>query len=231
MKNRFNWQSFISIGLLFAFILMMISGIILYVAPEGSLSRWIGWDVLSLTKKQWEQQHTIFSYLFVLFSLLHIFKINWGFLISYFSVKFKTGFLKEIIVAFAIVVVVFVGTLLSWQPFNFVITWGGEISDSYSVGIDYPSINDAEKLSLDDFATKVFNISYSDFKTATKKYDFKGVNENTKVMDFCKMNGITPEEFYSELKSKLVTGGGDDLADRPDISSINSFLDNKITIL
>ena len=50
MINKFNWQSFISIGLLISFLVMLISGVVLYIAPEGSLSRWIGWDVFSLTK-------------------------------------------------------------------------------------------------------------------------------------------------------------------------------------
>ena len=82
--KRFSWQSFISIGLLLSFIIMGFSGIILFIAPEGSLSRWIGWDVMNLTKKQWEQQHTIFSYLFILFSIFHVFKINWGYLVFIF---------------------------------------------------------------------------------------------------------------------------------------------------
>ena len=45
MNNKFNWQSFISIGLLLSFFVMLVSGIVLYIAPEGSLSRWIGWDI------------------------------------------------------------------------------------------------------------------------------------------------------------------------------------------
>jgi hypothetical protein len=68
---------------------MLLSGVILYIAPEGSLSRWIGWDVFGLTKKQWEYQHAMFSLLFVLFSIFHIFRINWGLLLSYFALEKK----------------------------------------------------------------------------------------------------------------------------------------------
>ena len=163
MNNKFSWQSFISIGLLLSFIIMLISGIVLYIAPEGSLSRWIGWDILNLSKKQWEHQHTIFSYLFILFSIFHVFKINWSYLISYFVIeKFKMINLKEIIIAIAITVLVFWGTLLSWSPFNFVIQFGNKISDSYAEKVEIPNIPDAEKLLLNDFALKAFNISYTD---------------------------------------------------------------------
>ncbi len=197
MNNKFNWQSFISIGLLLSFFIMLVSGIVLYIAPEGSLSRWIGWDILNLSKKQWEYQHTIFSYLFILFSIFHVFKINWSYLISYFVVeKFKMIFLKEIIVAVVITVLIFMGTLFNWSPFKNVIQFGNKISDSYAEKVKIPNIPDAEKLSLNDFAKEVFNISYSDLVSNLKKFDFDKVDENSTVIDFCNQNDITPEEFY-----------------------------------
>ena len=197
MNNKFNWQSFISIGLLLSFLIMLVSGIVLYIAPEGSLSRWIGWDILNLSKKQWEYQHTIFSYLFILFSIFHVFKINWSYLISYFVVeKFKMINLKEIIVAVVITVFIFMGTLFNWSPFKNVIQFGNKISDSYAEKVEIPNIPDAEKLSLKDFAEEVFNISYSDLVRSLKKFSFDKVDENSTVIDFCNLNDITPEEFY-----------------------------------
>ncbi len=197
MNNKFNWQSFISIGLLLSFFVMLVSGIVLYIAPEGSLSRWIGWDILNLSKKQWEYQHTIFSYLFILFSIFHVFKINWSYLISYFVVeKFKMINLKEIIVAVVITVFIFMGTLFNWSPFRNIIQFGNKISDSYAENVEMSNIPDAEKLSLKDFAKEVFNVSYSDLVSNLEKFDFDKVDENSTVIDFCNLNDITPEEFY-----------------------------------
>lgn len=228
MNNKFNWQSFISIALLFAFIFMLISGIVLYIAPEGSLSRWIGWNILNLTKKQWEHQHTIFSYLFILFSLLHIFKINWGLLISYFQFEKKHfTYIKEIIIALVIVLFVFIGTLFNWKPFSSVINWGSNISDNYGLGVDYPNVSDAEKLSLDNFATNVFQISYSDFEAYTKEYEFADLDKNSTVIEFCEVNDITPEELYKKIKKKMLD---DKTTGSTGNSAIQSFLDNS-TIL
>ena len=197
MNNKFNWQSFISIGLLLSFFIMLVSGIVLYIAPEGSLSRWIDWDILNLSKKQWEYQHTIFSYLFILFSIFHVFKINWSYLISYFVVeKFKMINLKEIIVAVVITILIFMGTLFNLSPFKNVIQFGNKISDSYAENVEIPNIPDAEKLSLNDFAKEVFNISYSDLVSNLEKFDFDKVDKNSTVIDFCNLNNITPKEFY-----------------------------------
>jgi hypothetical protein len=228
MNNKFNWQSFISIALLFAFILMLVSGIVLYIAPEGSLSRWIGWDILNLTKKQWEHQHTIFSYLFILFSVLHIFKINWGLLISYFQFdKKRFTYLREIIIALVIVLFVFIGTLFNWKPFSSVIKWGSNISDNYATGVEYPNVSDAEKLSLDKFATTVFQISYADFKAYTKEYEFTDLDKNSTVYEFCEINDITPEELYRHIKQQLLAN---DSKGSVGNSTTQSFLDNS-TIL
>lgn len=232
MNNKFNWQSFISIGLLLSFIIMLISGIVLYIAPEGSLSRWIGWDILNLSKKQWENQHTIFSYLFILFSIFHVFKINWSYLISYFVVeKFKMINLKEIIIAIVITILVFWGTLLSWSPFNFVIQFGNKISDSHAEKVEIPNIPDAEKLSLNDFAEEVFNISYSDLVSNLEKFNFDKVDKNSTVLDFCKLNDITPEEFYISLKCELSISGSTEITDSPNITLYNSYFGDKKAIL
>ncbi len=229
MNNKFNWQSFISIGLLLSFIIMVFSGILLYVAPEGSLSRWIGWDILNLTKKQWEQQHTIFSYLFVLFSVFHLFKINWTYFISYFVVeKLKFKFLKEITVALLITILVFTGTFNSWIPFKTVIDWGENISDIHSLDVEFTGIPDAEKLTMEEFADQVFRISYQRMVEELSGYDLNNTSKTTIVSEFCKMNKISPEEFYLTLKPKFIKGGN---AGYFDLSSSNSFFDQTITIL
>ncbi|MFC2104887.1 DUF4405 domain-containing protein [Bacteroidota bacterium] len=232
MNNKFNWQSLISIGLLFSFIVMLVSGIILYMAPEGSLSRWIGWDILSLSKKQWEQQHTIFSYLFILLSIFHIFRINWSYLISYFIIeKFKIINLKEILFAIIIVIIVFLGTLYKWGPFNSVLNFGSKISDRFAENVEIPNLPDAEKLSLNEFADQVLNISYSDLERNLKKFNYDQINENSTVLDFCELNEITPEKLYRTLKKKLQTGGSVGNYYFLDISSYSSYLYDKKTIL
>ncbi|MFP4023735.1 MAG: DUF4405 domain-containing protein [Thiohalospira sp.] len=203
MNNKFNWQSFISIALLFSFLIMMFSGIVLYITPEGSLSRWIGWEVLGLTKSQWEQQHTIFSYLFVIFTALHIFKINWALLWSYFSVeKFKFIFLKEILVAFAITLIIFTGTLTNINPFRFVVDGGETISKSFGKDIDRPNVPDPEKLTIEQFVNEVFKNPYDDFVDVAKKHQMDIESKNQTIQDFCLQNNLTPNKLFELLKEE-----------------------------
>ncbi len=201
MTNKFNWQSFISIGLLFSFIIMLLSGVILYVAPEGSLSRWIGWDVFNLTKKQWEHQHSVFSLLFILFSIFHIFKINWGLLLSYFALeKKRLNNIKELLAALIISVVVFIGTFYDLSPFKNFINLGSNISDNYSIEVEMPDIPDIDKLSLKEFSEKAFNISVTELEIILENNNLEIDNSNISVNELCLENNISPQELYLLIK-------------------------------
>jgi Domain of unknown function (DUF4405) len=204
MTNKFNWQSFISIGLLISFIVMLFSGIVLYVAPEGSLSRWMGWDVFNLTKKQWEHQHSIFSLVFILFSIFHIFRINWGLLISYFALENKKFInVKEFLAALIISILVFVGTFLNISPFENIIKLGGNISDNQTIEIERPDIPDIDKLPIKEFSEKVFNISVTELELILEKNNLKIVNADISINEFCLMNELSPQELYFLIKKSI----------------------------
>ncbi|MCK5028442.1 MAG: DUF4405 domain-containing protein [Bacteroidales bacterium] len=204
MTNKFNWQSFISIGLLISFLVMLLSGVILYVAPEGSLSRWIGWDVFNLTKKQWEHQHSIFSLLFILFSIFHIFTINWGLLISYFALENKKlTNIKELLAAFVISILVFTGTFFSLSPFENIIELGNNISENQTIEVDRPDIPNIDKLPLIEFSEKVFNISITEMEIVLEKNNLKIVDANVSVNEFCSQNDMSPQELYLLIKKSI----------------------------
>jgi len=232
MNNKFSWQSFISIGLLFSFIVMFISGIVLYIAPEGSLSRWISWDVLNLSKNQWEQQHTVFSYLFILFTVFHIFKINWGLLLSYFTPeKIKISNFKEIVIAFLITILVFIGTLYNVGPLRFVNNLGGTISDNFSENVEMPSIPDSEKLTIKQFSSEILNTSYENINEILKNKDFEDLREDILVEDFCLINNMSPHEFYKILKGELLQINNSSVMSFPEITSKTNCLDQINSIL
>ncbi|MBU8892458.1 MAG: DUF4405 domain-containing protein [Bacteroidales bacterium] len=208
MNNKFSWQSFISIGLLLSFVIMLISGIILYIAPEGSISRWIGWKVFNLTKGQWEQQHTIFSFLFMGFSIFHIFSINWRLLLSYFTLrKKKLKNIRELIISLIITIIVFTGTYFNFSPLKTIINIGKNVSESYSVNAKIPEIPDAEKLSIKEFSGKVFNISLPELELILNKNNLNLNNTDIPVNEFCGINKITPQEFYLLLKNEISVSG------------------------
>ena len=85
--KKFSWRRYISLGLALTFAMILVSGLVLYIAPKGSVARWTNWLFLGLDRAQWETQHTIFSYLFVFFGFVHLFQLNWKAFLSYLGRK------------------------------------------------------------------------------------------------------------------------------------------------
>lgn len=232
MDNKFNWQSFISIGLLISFMVVVFSGIVLFVAPEGSLSRWIGWEVFNLSKKQWEHQHTIFSYVFVLFGIFHIVKINWGLLLSYFIPdKIKFSHLKEILIAIVLSMFFFLGTLFEIGPLKLVLNFGDYISDSHSENVDIPFLSDSENLSIEEFSVKVMSSNYEKVQLVLGNLNFNLIKKDILVKDFCDENKITPQEFYKILKGELFKIEKEGVLVIPEIAMPLNYTNRKYSIL
>jgi hypothetical protein len=211
---------------------MLLSGVILYVAPEGSLSRWIGWDVFSLTKKQWEHQHSIFSLLFILFSIFHIFRINWGLLLSYFALeKKRLTYMKEFLAAIIISVLVFVGTFFNLSPFSNIIKLGNKVSESYSIEVEIPDVPNMEKLTLEEFSEKVFFISVVELELILEKNNLEILNSDVSVNEFCLRNNMSPQEFYILIKKSISMLGNALLIEQVNLSSFYSFTEENNTIL
>lgn len=131
-NNGFNWRKFTSFGLFLSFLMILLSGVMLYIFPGSRGSGFI-WEMGGLTKQAWQQQHTIFGFAFSLFSLCHLFLINWKAFFSYLKTKTASGFRRpaEMVIIVLLSLFTGVGTLMGIQPFSGIIDLGKGISKSW----------------------------------------------------------------------------------------------------
>ena len=92
MNKSFSWRVFTSFGLFLSFLMVLVSGVILYIFPERSPG--IVWVMGGLTKPAWQSQHIIFGFAFSLLSLGHLFLVNWHAFFSYFGIQPFSGILE-----------------------------------------------------------------------------------------------------------------------------------------
>lgn len=102
-----------------SFLLLLFSGVILYMSPAGSIARWTAWTFCGLDKWQWEAVHTTTSILFLLAAVYHLL-FNWKIFINYFRTKMEEGFQlkRELILALVVGGVFVAGTIWNIQPFK-----------------------------------------------------------------------------------------------------------------
>ena len=71
-----------------AFILMVLTSIVLYIVPQGRVAYWADWRLWGLTKTDWGNIHINMGLLFLIALFLHIY-YNWKPLMSYLKNKAK----------------------------------------------------------------------------------------------------------------------------------------------
>lgn len=123
-KEPFNRRAFVSVLTGFSFVLMAVTGMVLFFAPTCRIARDTSWTVWGHDKDQWAAVHVWFSIAFVVASFFHVY-LNWSVLTNYFKTKLRQGlaFRVEWISALVICAIIYAGTVGEVTPFSSLIAW------------------------------------------------------------------------------------------------------------
>ena len=72
-SNNFSLRKLLTLINDFSFLLMVISGIVLFFVPQGRIAYWIEWKFIFFTKNDWVNIHTASWFLFLICSSFHIY--------------------------------------------------------------------------------------------------------------------------------------------------------------
>ncbi|HPF50383.1 MAG TPA: DUF4405 domain-containing protein [Draconibacterium sp.] len=204
MNRKFSWKAFISFGLMYMMLILIVSGLILYVSPPGRYAHWVTWKLWGMTKEEWQAIHTIFSFGFIILSVFHLFSANWRTFIYYFRSKAIRGFNKkfEFLFATLLISMVFFGTFFSIPPFENVMTLGEDFTNSWEKEEEKAPVPHAELLTLAELS---FQLKIDSVEVLTRKLDIHKIKyENTTtqtLQEIADENQMTPAEVY-EILSK-----------------------------
>ena len=205
MKGSFSWRVFISFGLCIALVMMLLSGVILYISPPGRVANWTDWRMIGLSKTGWQHQHIIFGFAFVLLSLFHLFFINWHAFFSYLKAKSAQG-LKSPAELMAITILSLflgAGTFFGIQPFSAVIEFGDGISNSWDRKDSQAPVPHAELMTLVELSQQPeLGGDPEALKTTLEKAGLQVTSQKETIADIAKANGMTAEKVYELIAPK-----------------------------
>lgn len=208
-KAPFSWRAFISLGLFAAFLMLFVSGIILYLAPPGRVANWTNWQLLGLSKHDWQNQHTIFSLAFAILSIFHLFSINWKAFWSYIAAKTHAGLSKplELSGILLLALLIGIGTQLKVQPFSAVIDFGESLSSSWEEPASRPPIPHTEKLTLREISSKfTVGTSPEEMREKLEKQGIVVQSLDQTLESIGAKNNVSPEEVYKLLEITPLPG-------------------------
>lgn len=210
--TAFKWRIFISIALTLTFLAMTISGIVLFVSPPGRVANWSGWHLLGLTKTEWQNQHNIFGFAFIVLSVFHLFVINWKAFISYLVAKANRGLNNpvEILGSLTLFFVLAAGTFYHIAPFDQIIQLGNRLSGSWEKRSSTPPVPHAETLSLEELgAMPQVGMEGSEIVTRLQKAGIKVQDAKQNLLGIASENGMEVQKLYdiivSERSSRQLT--------------------------
>ncbi|WP_297088973.1 DUF4405 domain-containing protein [uncultured Draconibacterium sp.] len=210
MKSKFSWRAFISFGLTWAMLLILVSGVILYVAPPGRYAHWVNWELAGFSKEGWQAIHTIFSLGFIVLSIFHLFSVNWKAFVSYIKSKSGKGFnkKKELALSVLMVLVFFFGTVFSVPPFKTIMVLGENATNSWEKTEERAPVAHAELLSLDELAAQleIGEVSVLTQKLESHNIHFSNTHSQS-LQQIAETNRTTPMDIYEILAKKPANQG------------------------
>lgn len=139
-----------------SFILLVFTGMILYMEPHGRVAYWIKWSFLGLEKDQWGNIHIFSGLLFLVAGGFHLY-YNWQPLIRYVSGKIETGlrYQRELMVSSLIFLWIIASGIWSLPPLIYIADLGEAIKSAWVSSPDLePPFGHAEMVSLKTFCKK-----------------------------------------------------------------------------
>jgi hypothetical protein len=129
---RLSGRAFAVFGVSLSFVLMLVSGIMLYVAPNGRTGYQVDWTLLGLGRPEWEALHITTAVVFVAV-------VAWHFLVHlrvYRTLLAGTpihpaGHRREALLALAAVALVALAAILAWPPASWVVDGNTYFKRSY----------------------------------------------------------------------------------------------------
>jgi hypothetical protein len=203
-KRKFNLRSFTSFSLVISTIIMSWSGFILYIAPPGRIANWGTWKLMLFTKTEWQALHTIFSYLFFILVIIHLFFVNWRSFLTYFKSKLRAGLNKKWELGTAVILsgVFFIGTLRNWTPFEPVMTFGEKVKESWEGDFQTPPVLHMETYTLGQLSPLIDSIAPSELLQTLVDNGIHISGESETLKEIANNNNTTPSAIYSILTAK-----------------------------
>jgi len=207
-RPRFAWRALTSVLIALSFLVLVATGVVLFVSPPGRVANWTNWAILGMTKKDWTALHIWFSVLFLLVAIFHL-VFNWRPMLSYFKDRLtrRPGFRGEWLAALAICGAVYAGTRASLPPFSSFLAFNERVKESWDQPQQRAPIPHAELLTLEALAQK----AGLDLATATNRLHARGVSNlapDIVVQDLAEKNRQPARQIYEWMLAETSRAGG-----------------------
>lgn len=185
----------------FSFVIVTVSGIMMFMVPPGRIASWTEWKFIGLTREEWVRVHVVLSVFFAGIGIYHLI-LNWRIFVNYIISKVSKGlhYTRELIISIVIVLFCSFGAYFQIFPFGQFITFNNWVKTLWVTSPEFePPIAHAEALSLVSFTTRMgMNLEQAMEELKKNKISVEDVNDPLSLIG--EKNHISPMEIYVKIK-------------------------------
>lgn len=200
-SRRQSLRAFVAFLVIWSFLLLTVTGIVLYVVPQGRVAYWVEWTLAGLGKDDWADVHMIFGGLFIATGVIHLY-YNWKPFKKYLAER-AAGHLRvkrELVLSLAACIVLVAFSVLEWPPVSWVFDLNDDIKESWVIDPDYePPFGHAEEVSLAGLALRQ-DIDLDAAVRALREQGLVLTGTQERIEDIARANELTPMEVYRIIK-------------------------------
>jgi len=200
-KNKQSSRSFTAFVVTWAFAILTITGIVLYIVPQGRIAYWTHWSLAGLGKEQWGDLHMIFGGVFIAAGILHLW-FNWKPFKKYFADRAKGHFelKQEVITSLVFTVALFFMAIFSIPPVSYVFDLNDVIKDSWISSPDLePPFGHAEEASLAGLAKRM-DLDLEKSLLALEQAGIEVASPRDSLDRIARANHLRPVDVYAVIR-------------------------------
>jgi hypothetical protein len=201
-RRGFNFRSFTTFILTWTFLTLVVSGAVLYIAPPGRIANWTRWQLMILTKEQWQAVHTLTAVVFLVGGFFHLLKFNWKSFLTYLRKKADAGqhLRYEMIASLALFLLILAGTIAQQPPFQTIMAAGDSVRQSWEDPASVPPIPHMEEMTLQEFAKNI-QMEPDKLMQSLQTLGYAGTSPDELLSQLAKRYQRSPVQIYTALKT------------------------------
>ena len=205
LRNKQSTRAFIAFLVTWSFLVLTITGLVLYIVPQGRIAFWTQWSLFGLGKEGWGGVHILFGGVFIVTGVVHLY-FNWKPFRNYLAqrVKDHLELKQELLTSLVATSLLIVGAIAAVPPISWVFDLNEQIKDSWAhaPGSD-PPFGHAEEVALPALARRA-NFELSAALDTWRAANIRVDDERSTLLRVAEENGTTPAALYALIPKHRV---------------------------
>lgn len=201
LKNKQSTRSLIAFIVTWAFAILTVTGLVLYVVPQGRVAYWTHWSLFGLGKEQWGDVHMMFGGIFIVAGIIHLY-FNWKPFKKFLAdrVKGQLQLKQEFVIAMVFSAVIVVMSILYVPPVSWVFDLNQVLKDSWVTSPELePPFGHAEEVSLAGISRRM-GLDLEQGMAALKREGFSFNGPQDSLEKIALANHVTPMDVYAVIR-------------------------------